>query len=63
MAGQPQQNLVDLQIREAQRRIDEQRAKLQRMIVHGFPTQSAADLLSQLYATLQEILQKKSATR
>jgi len=43
----------DRQICDAQRRIDDQRARVQRMIVRGFPTQSADDLLSKLCEALR----------
>ena len=43
------------QIREAQHRIDDQRACLQRMIVQGCPTQSADDLLSHLDKALRQL--------
>jgi len=39
-------------IRDAQHRIAEQQARLQRMIVQGSPTQSANDRLNKLYETL-----------
>ena len=45
----------DRQICEAQRRIDDQRARVQRMIVRGFPTQSADDLLSELCEALRHL--------
>ena len=39
-------------IRDAQHRIAEQQARLQRMIVQGSATQSADDRLNKLYETL-----------
>jgi hypothetical protein len=43
------------QICEAQRRIDDQRARVQRTIVQGCPTQSADDLLSKLCEALRHL--------
>ncbi len=51
--------LADRCIRQAQQRVDEQRAKLQRMIAQGAPTQSAEDLLSQLCATLRQMEEQR----
>jgi hypothetical protein len=43
------------QVREAQRRIDDQRARVQRMIARGSATQSADDLLRKLCGTLRQL--------
>jgi hypothetical protein len=37
-----------------QRRIDDQRALMQRMIIQGGATQALEDILRQLYVTLQQ---------
>jgi hypothetical protein len=42
-------------VRKAQRRVDDQRARLHSMIVRGFPTQSAEDLLCRHYVTLRKL--------
>ena len=42
-------------IRDAQHRIAEQQARLQRMIVQGSPTQSADDRLNKLCETLRRL--------
>jgi hypothetical protein len=42
-------------IREAQHSIDDQRARLQRMIVQGSPTQSTDDRLNKLCETLRQL--------
>jgi hypothetical protein len=42
------------QVRMLQRRIDDQRALMQRMIVQGGATQALEDILRQLYVTLQQ---------
>ena len=47
--------LADRRIEEVQLRIKEQKARLQRMIVQGFPSQSADDLLSKLYVNLDKL--------
>ena len=54
--------LADRRIDEVQLRIKEQKARLQRMIVQGFPNQSAYDLLSRLYVNLDK-LQKGRRTK
>ena len=45
----------DRRIDEVQLRIKEQKARLQRMIVQGFPSQSADDLLCKLYVNLDKL--------
>jgi hypothetical protein len=47
--------LADRRIDEVQLRIKEQKARLQRMIVQGFPSQSADDLLCKLYVNLDKL--------
>ena len=54
--------LADRRIDEVQLRIKEQKARLQRMIVQGFPSESADDLLSNLYVNLDK-LQKGRRTK
>jgi hypothetical protein len=54
--------LADRRIDEVQLRIKEQKARLQRMIVQGFPSQSADDLLCKLYVNLDK-LQKGRRTK
>ena len=49
--------LADPRIDEVQLRIKEQKARLQRMIVQGFPCQSDDDLLSRLYVNLDKLQQ------
>jgi hypothetical protein len=53
---------ADRRIDEVQLRIKEQKARLQRMIVQGFSSQSADDLLSKLYVNLDK-LQKGRRTK
>lgn len=45
----------DKLIRDAQLRIDEQKARLHRLIVQGHPTQSADDILADLYVELRKL--------
>ena len=42
-------------IHDAQARIDEQKARLHRLIVQGHPTQSADDILAELYIALRKL--------
>ena len=49
--------LADHRIDEIQLRIKEQKARLQRAIVRGFPCQSDDDLLSRLYVNLDKLQQ------
>ena len=47
--------LADRRIGEVQLRIKEQKARLQHMIVQGFPSQSADDLLTKLCVNLDKL--------
>jgi len=51
--------LADRRIGEVQLRIKEQKARLQHMIVQGFPSQSADDFLSKLYVNLDRLRQDR----
>ncbi|HEU0058515.1 MAG TPA: hypothetical protein VFR19_01465 [Hyphomicrobiaceae bacterium] len=46
---------IDKQIADAQRRINEQKLRLQRMIAQGTIAQSDDDLLREMYVTLREL--------
>ncbi|HXE68774.1 MAG TPA: hypothetical protein VN523_05405 [Hyphomicrobiaceae bacterium] len=46
---------IDKQIADAQRRIGEQKLRLQRMIAQGTIAQSDDDLLREMYVTLREL--------
>jgi hypothetical protein len=46
--------LAERRIEEVQLRIKEQKVRLQRTIVQGFPSQSDDDLLTRLYVKLQQ---------
>ena len=48
---------------KAQRRVDEQCARLQHMTVCGFPTQAADDLLCKLSASLRELQDASASAR
>ena len=54
---------ADRDIDRAQARISEQKAGLQRLIVQGFPTQSATDALSRMPADLRLMTQRKLVMR
>ena len=45
----------DKLIRDAQVRINEQKTRLHRLIVQGHPTQSADDILADLYVELRRL--------
>ena len=62
MSGVHEVVLADHRIDEVQLRIKEQKARLQHMIVQGFPSQSADDLLTKLYVNLDK-LQKGRRTK
>jgi hypothetical protein len=49
--------LADRRIEEVRLRIKEQKVRLQRMIVQGFPCQSDDDLLSRLCVNLDKLQQ------
>jgi hypothetical protein len=55
MAQTPPLLNIDKQIADAQRRIREQKLRLQRMIAQGTIAQSDDDLLRELYVTLREL--------
>ena len=51
------------QIREARKRVEEQEAKLQRLIVKGAPTQATEDLLCKLHETLRRMTRQARSFR
>jgi len=53
--------LADRRIDEVQLRIKERKARLQHMIVQGFPSQSADDLLTKLYVNLDKLQKGRRA--
>jgi hypothetical protein len=55
--------LADRRIDRIQLRIKDQKARLQRMIVQGFPNQTADDLLSKLYIDLHKIQLHRATMR
>ena len=48
---------AEKRIRDARMRIDEQKARLHRLIVQGHPTQSADDILAAMHADLRKLQQ------
>ena len=57
--SQPDHTALADRVRQAQQRVDDQRARVQRMIAQGVPTQSAEDLLSELCATLRHMQEQR----
>jgi hypothetical protein len=57
--AQPDPITLAERCRQAQQRVDEQRTKLQRMIVQGAPTQAAEDLLARLSAALDQMQRQR----
>jgi hypothetical protein len=55
MAHSVRFNRAEEQVHEARKRVEEQKTRLQRLIVQGAPTQAAEDLLCTLHKTLQRI--------
>jgi hypothetical protein len=55
MSQTPPRITIDKQIADAQRRIREQKLRLQRMITQGTIAQSDDDLLREMYVTLREL--------
>ena len=53
---------IEEQLSKARKRVEEQKAKLQRLIVQGAPTQAAEDLLCQLNQTLQQLARHARST-
>ena len=56
MSGSQNTSFNARNVHKAQRRVDDQRVRLHSMIVRGFPTQSAEDLLCRHYVTLRHYL-------
>jgi hypothetical protein len=51
-----QDSVANRQLSEVERRVADQQAYVQRMIVHGAPTQAAEDHLRELERTLTRLL-------
>ena len=51
------------QIHEARKRVEEQEAKLQCLIVNGAPTQATEDLLYKLHETLKRMTRQARSFR
>lgn len=58
--GSPQQVGKDKLIRDAERRIGEEKARLQTLIVRGHATQSADDILAAMYVELRKLQRLRS---
>lgn len=55
MAQSVSTNQIDERLSAARLRVEEQQAKLQRLIVQGAPTQAAEDLLCKLNQDLRQL--------
>ena len=55
MSGSQNTSFNARNVHKAQRRVDNQRVRLHSMIVRGFPTQSAEDLLCRHCVTLRQL--------
>jgi hypothetical protein len=62
MAQSVRVDRIEEQVSKARKRVEEQKAKLQRLIVQGAPTQSAEDLLCQLNQTLRQLVRHAQST-
>ena len=61
--SRPHDILFDRHFREARQRIKEQEARLHRMIVQGFPSQSVADTLRAMQAALRQSEKERRIVR
>ena len=55
MAQSVRSDRINERVSQARERVEEQRAKLQRLIVQGAPTQAAEDLLCKLNQDLRQL--------
>jgi hypothetical protein len=55
MAQSVRTDRIEERVSKARKRVEEQRAKLQRLIVQGAPTQAAEDLLCKLSQDLRQL--------
>jgi hypothetical protein len=55
MARHTRNERIEEEVLQARRRVEEQKAKVQRLIVQGAPTQAAEDLLCKLSDALQQL--------
>jgi hypothetical protein len=61
--SRPHDIVLDRHCREAHQRIKEQKARLHRMIVQGFPSQSVDDTLRDMEAALRQSEQERRIVR
>jgi hypothetical protein len=54
---------ADEQIDEARKRFEEQKTRMQRLIVQGFPSQAAEDLLCKLHEAVQRAMREAKSRR
>jgi len=62
MAQSVRTERIEERVSEARRRVEEQRAKLERLIVQGAPTQAAEDLLCKLNQDLRQLTSHTRST-
>jgi hypothetical protein len=60
MAQYTRNERIEEEVLQARRRVEEQKAKVQRLIVQGAPTQAAEDLLCKLSEALQQLTHARS---
>jgi hypothetical protein len=63
MAQSMRLNQADEQIDEARKRFEEQKTRIQRLIVQGAPSQAAEDLLCKLQEAVQRAMRKARSLR
>jgi len=62
MAQSVRTDRIEERVSQARKRVEEQRAKLQRLIVQGAPTQAAEDLLCKLSQDLRQLTRHTRST-
>ena len=62
MAQSVRTDRIEERVSQARKRVEDQRAKLQRLIVQGAPTQAAEDLLCKLSQDLRQLTRHTRST-
>jgi hypothetical protein len=62
MTGSVRTDRIEDQVSEARKLVEEQRAKLQRLIVQGAPTQAAEDVFCKLNQALRQLVRRARST-
>ena len=63
MAQSTRLDQADEQIDEARKRFEEQKTRIQRLIVQGAPSQAAEDLLCKLHEAVQRAIRQATSLR